>query len=111
MHLEHVRPEELRELGYHEVIRTLAREVEQLRADTDEQGPAMTTTAMELTDAERQLIEIIRREFRDGFRLSIERQGGAWDIAMSGPVATSKAERNAPLRAALAQASMPLGTE
>jgi hypothetical protein len=48
----------------------------------------MTTTAMELTDAERQLIEIIRREFRDGFRLSIEGQGGAWDIAMSGPVAT-----------------------
>jgi hypothetical protein len=42
---------------------------------------------MELTEQERQLIEVIRANATDGdrFCLIIERQWGAWEVTISGP--------------------------
>jgi len=37
----------------------------------------------DITEQERQLIEIIREQSNGEFRLTIERQGGAWEIALA----------------------------
>ena len=40
---------------------------------------------MELTEQERQLVEIVRANAdSDGFRVAIERQDGAWEISLGG---------------------------
>jgi hypothetical protein len=45
------------------------------------------TKKMDVTEQERQMIEILREwAGEDEYRLSIERQGGAWDITLSGTI-------------------------
>jgi hypothetical protein len=41
-----------------------------------------------LTNAERQMIAILRREATDGFRLEIALQDGAWEIKMTAELKT-----------------------
>jgi hypothetical protein len=41
---------------------------------------------MEVTASERQLLEILREKHVDGFRLVVERDGGAWEVTLSGPL-------------------------
>jgi hypothetical protein len=39
---------------------------------------------MEVTASERQLLEILGENYVDGFRLVVERGGGAWKVTLSG---------------------------
>ena len=39
---------------------------------------------MEVTASERQLLDILRETHVDGFKLVIERDGGAWEVTLSG---------------------------
>src|SRR5262249_11382363 len=42
--------------------------------------------AMVVTASERQLLDILRATHVDGFKLVIERDGGAWEVILSGQV-------------------------